>query len=422
MKKILTKVFWITICLSFFGVSQIWAQNNPRTNLAGQRNVITTSVPFLSITPDSRSGALGDAGIALPPDANTPYWNPSKLAFVPNKSEISVSYTPWLSALVPDINLSYLSGYYRIDDLSAVSLSLRYFSLGDIQFTDRQGNDLREFRPNELALSSSYGRKLSDAFSVGLSLRYIHSNLTGGTPTQQGGSNPQPGNAVSGDISGYYNDEIDIFNTTADLSFGLNMRNVGSKITYTDEAQRDFIPMNLGLGTYLNIHLDQYNEIAIMADFNKLLVPTPPEFAVDSNGQRITKDNADNDNDPANFVISQGQNPNVSVIQGLTQSFSDAPGGFQEEMREIKPSIGVEYWYDDQFALRTGYFYEHENKGDRQYLTVGAGLRYNILGIDIAYLVPTNNQTGNTTSPLSNTLRLSLSLELDGGKESKNGS
>lgn len=422
MIKLVTKVFGIAICLSFLGLGQAWAQNNNSTNLVGQRNVITTSVPFLSITPDSRSGALGDAGIALPPDANTPYWNPSKLAFVPNKSEISVSYTPWLSALVPDINLSYLSGYYRIDDLSAASLSLRYFSLGDIQFTDQRGNNLREFRPNELALAGSYGRKLSDQFSIGLSLRYIRSNLTGGTPTAGGGSNPQPGNAVSGDISGYYNNEIEIFNTTADLSFGLNMRNVGSKITYTNEAQRDFIPMNLGIGTYLNFHLDQYNEIAIMADFNKLLVPTPPEYATDSNGQVITKSNTNNTNDEANFVVSKGQNPNVSVIQGITQSFSDAPGGFQEEMREIKPSIGVEYWYDDQFSLRTGYFYEHENKGDRQYLTVGAGLRYNVLGIDVSYLVPTNNQTGNATSPLSNTIRISLSLQLDGGEESESDS
>jgi len=390
--------------LMVVGIAALMMSNaNAQPTITGKRNVITTSVPFLSITPDSRSGGLGDAGIALPPDANTPYWNSSKLAFVKHNSEISASYTPWLSNLVPDINLSYLSGYYKIDDLSAAGMSMRYFSLGDIQFTDESGNNLKEFRPTEFAIAGSYGRKLSAQFSIGLSLRYIRSNLAGNTPTG-GGTETQPGNAVSGDISAYWtNKDLELFNVPVALSLGANIRNVGSKITYTDESERDFIPMNLGIGSYINFQVDEYNEIALLLDFNKLLVPTPPEYIADSfisgtqNNQQL--------------AIRRGYSPNVSVMKGVTQSFYDAPGGFSEEMKEIKPSIGVEYWYDEQFSLRTGFFYEHEDKGDRQYLTLGAGLRYNVLGVDVAYLVPTQADTD--TSPLANTIRISLSLQLD---------
>lgn len=414
MRNKFLKIGALTSIFTFLGLASAFAQNS-NSNLLGQRNVITTSVPFLSITPDARSGGLADAGIALPPDANTPYWNPSKLAFVPHQSELSVSYTPWLQELVPDINLSYLSGYYRIDDLSAVGLSLRYFSLGDIQFRDRNGNELQQFRPTEFALGGSYGRKLSEEFSVGLSLRYIRSNLAGNTPTS-GGAETQPGNAVSGDISAYWrNDDLELFNTEAELALGANIRNVGSKITYTDESERDFIPMNLGIGSYLNFKLDEYNEIALLVDFNKLLVPTPPEYATDSNGNPVYVD--PNNNGNRQLKVRSGHNPDVSVIQGLTQSFYDAPGGFSEELKEVKPSVGIEYWYDEQFSVRTGYFYEDYTKGDRQYLTVGAGLRYNVLALDLAYLVPTNNDIANTTSPLANTIRISLSLQLDSNEE-----
>ncbi len=405
MMNYFAKFFLVTICICFFGLYLSKAQNGS-TNLLGKRNVITTSVPFLSITPDSRSGGLADAGIALPPDANAPYWNPSKLAYVPNKAGLSVSYTPWLSKLVPDINLSYLSGYYKIDELSAGGISLRYFSLGDIQFRDKNGNELTQFRPTEFSLGLSYGRKLSDNLSLGISLRGIRSNLAGNTPTA-GGTETKPGHAISGDISAYWNNDIDLFNLPAELAFGLNMRNVGSKITYTTEAERDFIPMNLGLGSYLNFNLDQYNEIALLVDFNKLLVPTPPEYATDSDGNPVYVNNGNG----RRLKVRSGYRPDVSVTQGLVQSFYDAPGGFQEERREIKPSIGVEYWYDEQFSIRAGYFFEHENKGDRKYATVGAGLRYNLLGVDVSYLIPTESEPG--TSPLANTIRISLSLDLD---------
>ena len=409
MNKAAIKILSILLVSAIFTVNVSKGQSNTNYNLLGKRNVITTAVPFLSITPDARSGGMADAGIALPPDGNTNYWNPSKLAFVENDAELSVSYTPWLQNLgIPDINLSYLSGYYRIDKLSSFGISLRYFSLGDIQFTDENGHDLREFRPTEFALGGSYGRKLSDQFSVGLSLRYIRSNLAGNTPTA-GGTETQPGNAISGDISGYYNNEIELFNTETDLGIGVNLRNIGSKITYTNEAERDFIPINFGLGSYLNFKLDEYNELAVLVDFNKLLVPTPPRYVTDSFGNPVY-------NQSGNLKVRDGYHSDVPVMQGVIQSFYDAPGSFKEELREIKPSIGLEYWYDEQFALRTGYFYEHEQKGDRQYLTVGAGIRYNVLGLDVAYLISTNNEPGET-SPLANTIRISLSLELNSKDE-----
>lgn len=392
-------------CFSIVALSTIFLfpthSQAQQTGISG-RNTITSAVPFLNIVPDTRSGGMADAGIAIPADANTTFHNPSKLAFMEHDIGGSISYTPWLRQLVPDMNLSYLSGYKRIDDLSTFGVSMRYFSMGDIQFTDQNGQELGQFRPYEFAVSGSYGRKLSDQFSVGLSLRYIHSNLAGNQSVGQG-TQTQPGNAVSGDISAYWkNDGIELLGKEADIAFGANMRNIGSKVTYTDETDEDFIPMNLGLGSYVNFHIDEYNEIALVVDFNKLLVPTPPEYARDSNGRLNTGPNN-------NLIVERGIKSDVPVMQGLIQSFYDAPGGFEEEMREIKPSIGVEYWYDQQFALRTGYFYEHETKGNRQFLTLGAGIRYSKLGLDFSYLVPTNasRRPGNN-SPLQNTIRLTL--------------
>lgn len=385
------------------GIPVAEAQQN--FSLSGRRNVITTAVPFLGIAPDAHGGGMAGTGVAKPPTANAPYWNPASLGNVENDGELSASYTPWLQNLgIPDISLNYLSGYYRIDDLSAVGGSLRYFSLGDIQFTDANGRELRNFRPNEFALSASYGRQLSEVFSVGVSLRYIRSNLSGNTPTS-GGQETQPGNAVSGDIAAYYSNDIELFDKEAELAFGANMRNLGSKISYTETQGGDFIPMKLKLGSYLNFKLDEYNELAILADFSKLLVPTP---------QVIDSSNVSS----SSGVTPGGGNLNrdQSVIEGAVNSFSDAPGGFSEEMQEIKPSLGLEYWYDEQFALRAGYFYEAEKKGDRKYLTLGAGIRYNVLALDFSYLISANGEP-NQNSPLAETIRISLGLKLNSSEK-----
>lgn len=398
MKGNLFKISTLVALLTGLGISSLEAQN---VSLSGRRNVITTAVPFLGIAPDARGGGMASTGVAAPPNANATYWNPATLGNVENDAELSASYTPWLRNLgIPDISLNYLSGYYRIDELSAIGGSLRYFSLGDIQFTDQNGNQLRTFRPNEFALSASYGRQLSENFSVGVSLRYIRSNLSGNTQTG-GGTETQPGTAVSGDISAYYQTDVELFNTEADLAFGGNMRNLGSQISYTEVEGGDFIPMKLKLGSYLNFKLDEYNELAIMADFRKLLVPTPQR--IDSNAissaSGVTPGSGNLDRES-------------SVIAGAVNSFSDAPGGFSEEMKEIKPSLGLEYWYDQQFALRAGYFYEAEEKGDRKYVTLGAGIRYNVLSLDFSYLISANGQP-NQNSPLANTIRISLGLELN---------
>mgnify|MGYP003731092183 CR=1 FL=1 len=369
----------------------------------GRRNVVTTAVPFLMITPDSRSGALGDAGVALPMDANAIHWNPAKLAFAEENMGLTLSYVPWLKALVPDINLSYLSGYSRIDEKSAFGASLRYFSLGDITFTNDYGEFLGDFRPYELAVDGAYARKLSETFSLGLALRLIYSNLAGNTPLSNG-TETKPGVAFAGDISAYWKPEpVKLDGKQLDIALGGNISNLGSRITYTVETDRDFIPMNLRVGAYFNYHIDEYNEFAFTFDLNKLLVPTSPIYDPDSfvNGE---------------FLILWGKNPDVPVMQGLFQSFSDAPGGFKEEMREINPAFGIEYWYDRMVAARAGYFYEHETKGNRQYLTLGIGLKYNILNLDVSYILPTGKKTASETSPLQNTVRFSLLFNLGTGK------
>ncbi len=398
MIKLVFRSFSLMMVL-VLGLSQVAEAQN--FSLSGRRNVITTAVPFLGISPDARTGGMAGTGVAMPPSGTAPYWNPATLGNLKHDGELSASHTPWLRNLnIPDISLNYLSGYYKINNRSGIGGALRYFSLGDIQFTDRNGKELREFRPTEFAISTSYGRQLSDEFSVGVSLRYIRSNLAGNTPTG-GGTETQPGNAVSGDIGAYYNTEVELFNTEADLAFGANMRNLGSKISYNNTQGGDFIPMKLKLGSYLNFKLDEYNELAVLADFRKLLVPTPQR--VDS-GQGIV-------GGPVNV-----NDDDKSVIGGAINSFSDAPGGFSEEMKEIKPSIGLEYWYDDQFALRAGYFYEAEKKGDRKFLTLGAGIRYNVLSLDFSYLVSANGEP-NQNSPLANTIRISLGLRLNSSEK-----
>ena len=385
------------------------------TQLLGQRNVITTAVPFLIITPDAAAGAMGDVGAATPPDAASMAWNPAKLAFMPHDGGIAVSYTPWLRSLVPDISLSYLSGYYKIDKLSGFGASLRYFSLGDIQFTDNFGNDLKQYRPYEFATDGGYARKLSDNFSIGVAGRFIYSDLAGKTPIGNGSSSTKPAIGFGGDVSGYYTKEMKVSGYKANLGLGFDISNMGPRITYTASTEKDYIPINLRVGSYFNFHIDDYNEIAVALDLNKLLVPTPPSYKLDQYGNTIT--------DPYTGLpeIASGQDPNRPVLQGMFTSFYDAPGGLSEEIKEINPSIGFEYWYDKQVSARMGYFYEAPSKGNRQYLTLGGGVKYNILTLDFSYLITTNGQNTTQRNPLDNTLRFTLTLSFDkkkkGGKE-----
>lgn len=375
---------------------QVSAQTTS-TNLLGQINTITTAVPFAMISPDARAGGMGDQGVASAPDANSIHWNPAKLAFAEKKMGIGVSYTPWLRALVNDMFIAYLSGYTKMKNEQAIGASLRYFSLGNITFTDNNGNTIRDFKPNEFALDLAYSRKLSDYFSGGIALRFIHSNLTGGTQVE--GQDSKAGNTVAADVSVFFQKEIEIGNKDAILMSGVNISNIGAKISYTESGVKNFIPTNLRLGPGLKLKLNEYNDLAFMLDINKLLVPTPPIYTQD------TSNSADN-------IILFGQDPDVSVAQGIFQSFGDAPNGFKEELQEINLGFGMEYWYDNQFAFRGGYFYEDKRKGNRKYFTLGAGLRYNVFGIDLAYLIPTDQR-----NPLENTLHFTLTFDfaaLDG--------
>ncbi|HYG15974.1 MAG TPA: type IX secretion system outer membrane channel protein PorV [Bacteroidia bacterium] len=370
------------------------------------RTVITTTVPFLLISTDARSGAMGDAGVALTPDANATHWNPSKFAFVKDRGGVSTSITPWLRQLVNDVNFAYLSGYGRINKRSTFAASLRYFSLGQINFTDIQGNSLGTFNPNEFAVDGSYATQLSRYFSIGVSLRFIYSNLTGGL--QGSGATANAGTAGAGDISAYYTRSTKVEGKKLDYAFGANISNIGNKITYTTTAHRQFIPTNLKIGGYANYYADEHNEIGFLLDFNKLLIPSNPEYQRDSTGRAVLGANGQP-------VILKGRDPNVPVIQGIMQSFYDAPNGFREELQEINISAGFEYWYDKTFAARAGFFYEHPDKGDRKYLTFGLGIRYKLFGVDAAYLAPIQRR-----HPLQNTLRFTLHFNLDAFKSSEN--
>lgn len=409
------KIFGISLLIGLFVQSNVKAQVGSRNDLLGQQRVITTTVPFLLITPDSRSGAMGDAGVAISPDANVMHWNPAKLAFMKDDYGFGVSYTPWLRQLVPDISLSYLSGYKKIDKYSGVGASLRYFSLGDITFTNDFGNYIKNYRPHEFALDVGYARKLSDNFSIGVSGRYIYSNLAGQTGLANG-SSTRAGMTFAGDISGYYTKDIKLKGYKGTLSFGGNMSNIGGKITYTDAADRDFIPINMRLGTYMNIVIDDYNEIGFAFDLNKLMVPTAPtyKFKIDSITKKPT--NQIEYDQSGKAIIENGRDPNVPVITGMIHSFYDAPAGFKEELKEINPSVGIEYWYAKQVAARVGYFYESPSKGGRQYMTTGLGVKFKVMTLDVSYLIPTTGAKSLARSPLANTLRFSLTFNFDKGK------
>jgi len=361
----------------------------------GEVNTITTAVPFLLIAPDSRSGAMGDVGAATEPDVNSMHWNTAKYAFIEKDMAVSLTYTPWLRKLINDINLAYLTAYKKISKKQTVSASLLYFSLGDITFTDDNAQTLGQFSPNEFALDVAYSRLFGNKISGGIAFRYIRSDLTNGQNVTSVGQT-HAGNAYAADVSAYYRDDkIKIDGRNAILGIGLVFSNIGSKISYSDNSDKDFIPANMRFGLSLKMDLDNYNTIAIAGDVNKLLVPTPPVY--DSTGTRVIA----------------GKTNDVSVSTGIFQSFNDAPGGSQEELNELSYSVGLEYWYAKQFAIRGGYFYEHPTKGNRQYFTLGLGLKMNVFGIDFAYLIPTKQN-----NPLENTLRFTLSFDL-GNKEAK---
>ncbi|MEO5642015.1 MAG: type IX secretion system outer membrane channel protein PorV [Bacteroidia bacterium] len=399
-------VFATVMTLPFSGNLQ--AQNLTRAQLLGQLNTITTAVPFLMITPDSRAGGMGETGVATTPDVNSIHWNAAKLPFAEKKSAVGISYTPWLRALVPDINLAYLSFYTKVgkDKNSAIGGSMRYFSMGNITFTDVVGNTIGQFRPNEFAFDGCYARRLSDHFSASMTGRFVRSNLTNGISVAN--QSTKAGTAFAVDLGAYYhNDEVKIVKgKESTLMFGIAITNMGNKVSYSTSVNRDFIPINLRLGAGMQINADDYNKIGFQLEFNKLLVPSPPVYAIDANGNRVIDPNTQK------YVIAAGKDPDVSVPQGMIQSFYDAPAGFNEELKEINMCAGVEYWYNNIFAVRTGYFYEAKTKGNRQFLTLGAGVKYHVFGLDFAYLIPTNGQR----SPLQNTLRFTLTFDFDSAK------
>lgn len=373
-----------------------------------QLNTITTAVPFMMISPDARAGGMGDLGVATSPDGASIHWNPGKLALVENKMGFAVSYTPWLRALVPDINLAYVSGYGKIGKKGNQTLagSLRYFSLGDITFTDINGQTIGQFRPNEFAIDLAYSRELAKNFSGGLALRYIYSNLTGGINV--GGADTRPGMAAAADLGFYYvNKDTKVGGKDTEISAGIAFSNIGSKMSYTNLNEEDFIPMNLRLGLGFRMFFDEHNSLGIYADFNKLLVPTPPRYLKTTPGG-----NVDSLDQNGNRIIAAGKDPNVSVPAAIFQSFGDAPGGAIEEFKEIQISVGMEYWYQRLFAVRAGYFHEDEIKGNRRYVTVGAGIRYNVFGLDFAYLIPIQQR-----HPLENTLRFTLTFDFEAFKK-----
>jgi hypothetical protein len=383
------KVYSLLILLFLAGVS-LQAQDTKN-----QFNPVNTGVTSLSIAPDSRGGAMGDVGAATDPDVNSQFWNPAKYPFTISRAGISLSYTPWLRKLVNDIDLAYLAGYYRIGDYSALSASLRYFSLGEVTVGQTSASDIGyTINPYEMSFDIGYSRMLSEHLSAAVALRFIYSDLA-----YKQEEDVTPGSAFAADVAMYYNRYLMLGERECNLAFGMNISNIGSKISYDSGNTSEFIPTNLRLGGSLLIPIDQYNTFAISADVNKLLVPTRPlqrdgESATDYQ-DRLQRDYRD-----------------MSPITGIFKSFSDAPGGFKEEMQEVQWSVGAEYTYHQQFSVRGGYHHENENKGNRKYFSVGAGFKMNVFSLDAAYLISTAQ-----SNPLDQTLRFSLSFDLDGIKD-----
>lgn len=383
-------------------------------------NVITTAVPFVSIAPDARGGAMGDCGVASTPDVYSMNYNAAKYVYLQDKLTFGLAYSPWLRNLVNDMNLAYLAGAYKINDRSAVAASLRYFSCGEIDFRDPNNNEMGKYSPNEWAIDATYSRMLGDYLAGAVAGRFIYSNLTQGQNDYS-----RPAISVAADIGVYYNRPVEWFNTMdAEFAWGVSITNIGSKINYNSASERkDFIPTTLHLGPSLKLDLDEYNSLAFNLDFTKLLVPTPPVIERDSMGRPVIDPNT------GDYKILYGMDNNVSVVQGMIQSFYDAPGHgynsltgemvdygkFYEELCEINIGVGVEYWYNNVFAVRAGYFNESALKGNRKYVTLGAALHYNVFSLDVSYLIPVNTVAG--SNPLENTLRFNLTYSMGGRKD-----
>ena len=354
-------------------------------------NPVTTSVTSQSIAPDARSAGMGDVGAATDPDVVSQYWNPAKYPFNISRAGVAINYTPWLRQLINDIDLAYVAGYYRIGDYSAVSASLRYFSLGEVQMLDDENLTIN---PYEMSFDVAYSLMLSEHFSLGAAVRWIYSDLT-----YDFTSDTAPGSAFAADLSCYYQNYLNIGERECQLGLGLNISNIGSKISFGGDNNSEFIPTNMRLGASLMVPIDEYNRFTIAADANKLLVPTYPKQnegeSTEAYQERVQKDYYD-----------------VSSISGIFKSFGDAPGGFKEELQEIQWSVGAEYIYHDKFALRAGYHHESENKGNRKYFTVGAGFKMSVFSLDAGYVIATAK-----SNPLDQTLRFSLSFDMDGIKD-----
>ena len=398
MNKNRIKLFGSCLLIGLLmGTSNLYAQQTP-DEIAGKdvsKNYISTSVPILLIAPDARSGGMGDVGVASTPDAYSSHWNSAKYAFIEDDFGMGMSYVPWLRKLgAADMNLLNLTGFKRINDRSAVAASLTYFSLGSIEFTDIDGTSKGTYKPNEFGLDISYSMKLSENLSIGATGRYVRSDLTQGVDV--GTSTTKAGNAIAADLGMYYQSETNMFDMPGELAAGLFISNLGSKISYSDDDnEKDFLPANIRFGGRYTMDIDDYNSFSFMLDFNKLLVPTPPLYDEEGN-------------------IIAGMDNNIGTMLGAIRSFYDSPNGFSEELQELQISVGAEYWYDKVFAVRGGYFFEHENKGGRQYLTLGGSVKYQTLVLDISYLIPT---TTLQTSPLANTVRISLAMNFDPKKK-----
>ena len=391
-----TNHFTILFCL-FLTFSTAFSQITslyPYSGTVGDINVITTAVPFLTIIPDARAGGLGDAGVSSSSDANSQQYNPAKNVFNTSRNGISLSYSPWLRSLVDDINLGYLSGYHKFDSLRCIAASFKYLSLGEVSYTGITGITLGTYYPYEFSSDISYSRKLSDAFSIGTTFRYIFSDIRHGgfqTPHYKHGT------SLACDISFFYSKKIRIIDNDSRFNFGLNISNIGTKISYNDSIDhRDFIPTNLGLGPALTMPLSKSVSITFLAEIKKLLVPTPPVYQLGADGLPL----CDPAGDP---VILAGKNPDVSVLSGMLQSFSDAPGGFKEEIREINYSFGTEISFREMYFGRSGFFWEDKTKGNRKFFTLGAGVKYKKYQFDIAYIFAVEHH-----NPLNKTLRFSF--------------
>ncbi|MBX2934825.1 MAG: type IX secretion system outer membrane channel protein PorV [Ferruginibacter sp.] len=387
MKKVTLKLTALVMLLGG-AITVSYAQSN---NL----NVVTSAVPFLRISPDARSGGMGDVGIAVAPDANANFANIARTPFSTSKAAIGINYSPWLRDLsVNDVFIASLAGFVKLDDQQAISASLRYFKLGNIQFTDQAGNDLQQYNPKEFAIDLGYSRKLSSKLSLGIAIKYINSNLTGNF--NNGGQNYKAGSSVAGDLHLYHQGTNE---SGQGFNWGVTLSNLGSKMSYSKDAtQKDYIPANLGVGVAYTKVFDEANKLSFALDLNKLLVPTPPKL---SNGA-----------DPAGDSAALVKYRDRSVASSWLKSFGEGDG-LNEEIQEITAAIGAEYWYNNQFGFRAGYFYENANKGNRKYFTVGASVRYSVATLNFSYLFPTGN--GINRNPLSNTYRFGLVFDFPGG-------